>query len=201
MSPWWFLLLIPLAIVIGAAVHASRRLDRLTRRIEQTTQALCTVLTQHFLVQPCSRCHEFTMRLLELSPNARSVHYQCIHCKKKLRAAAGTPDAPRARTLWDELAQLVEKYNQLTHSEPIVLSVEFTTPAAPLPYEQVTRTPIPEAVRNEVWRRDCGCCVQCGSKENLQYDHIIPVSRGGATTAKNLQLLCEPCNRAKAAKV
>jgi len=201
MSPWWWLLPIPLAALIGLIVHHSHQLERLRRRIEATAETLREVLTQHFLVQPCSRCHEFAMRLLELSPNARSVHYQCVHCKKKLRAAAGTPDAPRALELWDQLAQLVEEHNQFARSEPVKLAVKFDTPAAPLPYEQTTRTPIPEAVRNEVWRRDGGCCVQCGSKANLQYDHIIPVSRGGATTAKNLQLLCEPCNRAKADKV
>jgi DNA-directed RNA polymerase subunit RPC12/RpoP len=141
------------------------------------------------------------MRLLEVSPNARSVHYQCVHCKKKLRAPAGTPDAPRALELWDQLARLVEEHDRLARSGPAEWAVEFDTPAAPLPYEQTTRTPIPEAVRTEVWRRDGGCCVRCGAKANLQYDHIIPVSRGGATTAKNLQLLCEPCNRAKSDRV
>lgn len=60
-----------------------------------------------------------------------------------------------------------------------------------------SRPPIPKAVQREVWRRDEGQCVECGSKENLEYDHIIPHSRGGATTTRNLQLLCERCNRKK----
>jgi HNH endonuclease len=63
------------------------------------------------------------------------------------------------------------------------------------------REPIPERVRREVWRRDGGRCVDCGSRERLEYDHIIPVSQGGANTARNLELRCEPCNRRKAAKV
>ncbi|MCH7471445.1 HNH endonuclease [bacterium] len=63
------------------------------------------------------------------------------------------------------------------------------------------RQPIPDEVQLFVWKRDGGCCVQCGSKENLEFDHIIPVSKGGASTTRNIQLLCEHCNRTKGGKV
>jgi HNH endonuclease len=63
------------------------------------------------------------------------------------------------------------------------------------------REPIPERVRNEVWRRDGGQCVDCGSRERLEFDHIVPWSKGGANTARNLELRCEHCNRKKAAKI
>lgn len=56
-------------------------------------------------------------------------------------------------------------------------------------------------VKREVWRRDNGQCVVCKSNERLEYDHIIPFVRGGSNTARNIQLLCESCNRAKGAKV
>jgi hypothetical protein len=52
-------------------------------------------------------------------------------------------------------------------------------------------------VKRDVWRRDNGRCVECGSKERLEYDHIIPFSKGGSDTARNIQLLCEICNRKK----
>jgi 5-methylcytosine-specific restriction endonuclease McrA len=63
------------------------------------------------------------------------------------------------------------------------------------------REPVAEAVRHEVWRRDQGSCVDCGSRERLEFDHIIPVSRGGSNTARNLELRCEPCNRRKGARI
>lgn len=63
------------------------------------------------------------------------------------------------------------------------------------------REPIPEAVRREVFRRDGGHCVNCGSDELLQFDHVIPVALGGASTPENLQLLCAPCNREKGASL
>lgn len=63
------------------------------------------------------------------------------------------------------------------------------------------REPIPQDVRREVFTRDGGRCVTCDADFDLQYDHIIPVALGGATTAANLQLLCAPCNREKSASV
>jgi len=60
---------------------------------------------------------------------------------------------------------------------------------------------IPSAVKIAVWRRDQGKCVECGSKEKLEYDHIIPISKGGSNTERNIQLLCEKCNRKKSANI
>lgn len=59
------------------------------------------------------------------------------------------------------------------------------------------RIRIPEDVRSEVWRRDQGRCVRCGSRERLEFDHIVPLSRGGSNTVRNIELLCESCNRCK----
>lgn len=63
------------------------------------------------------------------------------------------------------------------------------------------REAIPRAVQREVWRRDEGRCVECSSKERLCFDHIIPYSRGGSSTARNLQLLCERCNLSKGNRI
>lgn len=63
------------------------------------------------------------------------------------------------------------------------------------------RRSIPRDVRLAVWERDGGRCTECGTDFDLQYDHVIPVALGGATTAENLQLLCGPCNRRKGAAI
>ena len=63
------------------------------------------------------------------------------------------------------------------------------------------RQPVPESVRHEVWRRDGGTCVDCGSRDRLEFDHIIPVSQGGSNTARNIELRCETCNRRKGASI
>lgn len=59
------------------------------------------------------------------------------------------------------------------------------------------RTRIPEDVRASVWNRDNGRCVQCRSEEDLQFDHIIPVAKGGGNSIENIQILCGTCNREK----
>lgn len=60
-------------------------------------------------------------------------------------------------------------------------------------------------LREKIKRRDNNTCQQCGvsvgDEPNLliEIDHIIPISKGGATTEHNLQALCWRCNRAKGA--
>ncbi|MFC2042325.1 HNH endonuclease, partial [Chloroflexota bacterium] len=57
---------------------------------------------------------------------------------------------------------------------------------------------IPPQVKLEVWKRDKGKCVICGSTDNLHFDHIIPFSKGGSSlVSKNIQLLCARHNIAK----
>jgi HNH endonuclease len=59
------------------------------------------------------------------------------------------------------------------------------------------RERVPLEMRRHVFERDGGKCLECGSGFDLQYDHVLPVARGGATSAENLQLLCGDCNRRK----
>lgn len=40
-------------------------------------------------------------------------------------------------------------------------------------------------------------CQLCQTDQDLQFDHIYPVSHGGIGTLENLQLLCGPCNNFK----
>jgi len=60
---------------------------------------------------------------------------------------------------------------------------------------------ISQDVMDSVWNRDGGKCAKCGSNENLEFDHIIPFSKGGATTYRNIQLLCKKCNIEKSNKI
>lgn len=67
------------------------------------------------------------------------------------------------------------------------------------PRVSTARKRIPDDVKQYIWTRDAGQCQSCGSVAELQFDHIIPVSKGGSNNVENLQILCGPCNRSKAA--
>ena len=54
---------------------------------------------------------------------------------------------------------------------------------------------IPSRVKKHVWRRDRGTCVNCGSKKNLEYEHILSHSDGGSNSVGNIQLICKECKR------
>ena len=63
------------------------------------------------------------------------------------------------------------------------------------------RVSIPDEIKQYVWQRDKGQCVKCQSHEDLEFDHIIPVSKGGSNTARNIQVFCQGCNRSKSDEV
>ena len=58
-------------------------------------------------------------------------------------------------------------------------------------------------VRHAVYVRDNYRCRMCGKGDedyDLQIDHIKPVSKGGTNHIRNLQTLCEDCNKEKGNK-
>jgi hypothetical protein len=61
---------------------------------------------------------------------------------------------------------------------------------------------IPTSVKLTVWKRDKGKCVNCGSTNNLHFDHILPFSKGGTSLKpENIQLLCARHNLQKSSKI
>lgn len=68
--------------------------------------------------------------------------------------------------------------------------------------ERTRKRPTPKQ-RLEVMKRDGYKCVVCGDNPitspgvNLEVDHYVPFSKGGADDETNFQTLCRPCNRGK----
>lgn len=57
---------------------------------------------------------------------------------------------------------------------------------------------IPAKVRQDVL--SSGKCKYCESTEKLEVDHILAFANGGTHNRKNLQALCQKCNRRKKTK-
>lgn len=105
----------------------------------------------------------------------------------------------------DELWEL-ERHRIRSEAEAAVRAAHEREAHAPSPVAAATHQadeaedatgPIADQVILDVWRRDGGRCVRCGSNDELAFDHIIPLAMGGSSTARNVQLLCEACDRAK----
>ena len=152
------------------------------------------VINTAFLVKSCSRCYENYMGLTSISPNAKSIIYKCMTCDKKQYAAAASREAGKVKEFAKGYTSLVD----MNEGEPVFY---FMAVEAVMPYEETRRGTITKSMRAEVYRRDNGRCVDCGSKENLHYDHILPVAKGGSTVVENLQLLCQSCNLSKGARI
>lgn len=60
---------------------------------------------------------------------------------------------------------------------------------------------IPREVRQRVWQRYSGKCAECGATDYLEFDHIVPVAKGGSNSDQNVQLLCRKCNLQKSDKI
>lgn len=56
-------------------------------------------------------------------------------------------------------------------------------------------------VRQRVWQRYGGRCAECGATEYLEFDHIVPVAKGGSNSESNVQLLCRKCNLSKSDRI
>lgn len=59
---------------------------------------------------------------------------------------------------------------------------------------RVERGKVSNKMRFAIYERDGNRCKKCGSRYDLEIDHIFPVSKGGKSTYENLQTLCHDCN-------
>ena len=147
--------------------------------------------------------------------NPRKVYFDNITSLEKYlaagdyhRASLSAEEQERQRILFQQeqeerekaeiAARIKEKY-RIRQLEKIVR--QELIDSGELFGDEPKRPPIPREIVDAVYKRDGGRCVYCGSTQNLQLDHIIPFSKGGATTLENMQLLCQKCNVEKSNKI
>ncbi|MEH3053138.1 MAG: HNH endonuclease signature motif containing protein [Patulibacter minatonensis] len=116
-------------------------------------------------------------------------------------AAGAVVSAPAELSQDDVAALLGERAARDARRLERAHALRARAASAPADRAPEGRRAIPREVRLEVWERDGGRCVECGTDFDLQYDHVIPVALGGGSTGENLQLLCGSCNRRKGAAI
>ena len=114
-----------------------------------------------------------------------------------VRSTNGTPGSVLNLIRHIRVYAKSKKSSQNITAEIVTETLKLLESNEQLDKAKQARQGIPSDVRREVWRRDGGKCMKCGSRINLEYDHIIPISKGGSNTARNIELLCENCNRSK----
>ncbi|MFI5936417.1 HNH endonuclease [Actinoplanes sp. NPDC051494] len=137
---------------------------------------------------------------------------------KKLRFLSGRGGW---ETNWSKIMQATARSADTVHlqmtqikgtGEYLVGDAEYTAAlietAARISRRQILSAPgqrdtraIPQHIKSAVWNRDRGRCVECAAEAYLEFDHVIPLSKGGATSEGNLQLLCRRCNLNKGARI
>jgi hypothetical protein len=63
---------------------------------------------------------------------------------------------------------------------------------------------IPPYIMLKVARRDNYTCQVCGkhlTDDTFEFDHLIPISKGGPSDVHNLRMVCRHCNRKKSNKI
>jgi len=117
--------------------------------------------------------------------------------KKGLWVFNGVFELVDARVVKTDLRK-VFKYTLRITDKTIALKERAEKETGKLDHNRI----IPTSVKLEVWKRDKAQCVQCGSKDNLHFDHIIAYSKGGTSLkAENIQLLCAIHNLQKHVKI
>jgi len=98
--------------------------------------------------------------------------------------------------LLKDKAEVIEKSEWALHSATQTID-------RPVVIRLVTYVRIPrdthrrKITRRAVFARDEWTCQYCGSRSNLTVDHVVPRSKGGASSWENIVASCAPCNRRK----
>lgn len=99
--------------------------------------------------------------------------------------------------LLKDKAETVETATDLVRSERT--SLIAPTVIRLLHYVRLPRADARRVSRHAILARDGFRCQYCGNARHLTIDHIIPRSRGGASSWDNVVTSCAPCNVRKGA--
>ena len=187
--------LIAMVVIVAFGYRAYKREQEPQKQEREQRRAAAHLefsiwMTKAGIDLECTRCLSSDFIMLRYSPHGLSFEGQCINCEAKKWFKAKRTSEPFDFSTC-EFSPHLSDFNIIPEPAQGVGGFQEET-------RQSGRSRhISESVRHEVWRRDQGRCCQCGSQENLEFDHIIPSSKGGSNTARNIQLLCESCNAKK----
>jgi hypothetical protein len=130
--------------------------------------------------------------------------------RKEIASAAGGPAGVMSRAVQFYLFSEPDNWNWIKRFQTEELSCSVFGHVCPVFFmaESFTETRdgrkvgrrIPHDIMLKVVRRDGQICQKCHrpvQDDQVEFDHVIPFSRGGPVTAENIRLTCRACNRKK----
>ncbi len=94
--------------------------------------------------------------------------------------------------------EVIEEYSKEVHS--VTFSMKLPSILRLLKYVKVRKSRMVKFSRANIYARDKYSCQYCNAvfnSEELTFDHVIPVSRGGTKSWENIVTACVECNRKK----
>ena len=169
--------------------------------VQKLVDEMGEIIIENFVTEPCFQCFENKMVLDKVSSSGKSISYSCTNCSKEMLAPALNKEAEKIAIYWDKIQEIAEAMpEKIDYDKTVTFAINFKTQEAIMPYDQTFTGTIPAEVKSEVWQRDGGKCVKCGSKEQLLFDQTIPVKNGAVITARNIKIVCKSCNQGKTIK-
>lgn len=192
------------AHVRTSAVKLINRSQHVLKVIETGALSLTNAAQVQMTLNHLSREVEITPRLIEEAVRISS-GVSTRKAKENLQNTF-TPQKPKQETLTldgrilQKLARVRKLYGEDYSTYELLdllLEEKLKTPMEPLryrSYESKNSRYIPVSVKHKV---NSEKCLKCGTRRNLEYDHILEFARGGTNSAKNIQVLCRNCNQRK----
>lgn len=105
----------------------------------------------------------------------------------------------RAMVLWAQgKVEIIETHDREVRA--VTFSFKLPSVVRLLRFVRSKRRPVVQFTRANIYTRDgytCQYCRQSFPTQELTFDHVIPVSRGGPRNWENIVTCCLKCNRKK----
>ena len=129
------------------------------------------------------------------------VRWRCPTCSRWLRASDYHPDCRTSNGLKSQCKRCHSRTSLATRD--VVRHREANRLAEGRRRARKANAPTAPYGREDIDRLLCilgDACLACGSREEIQMDHIVPLARGGIDHPANFQPLCRSCNERKQAR-
>lgn len=156
-----------------------------------------------YLGEGCSSLFSYCTRVLNLSEHAAYHRIEAARAARRfpiLLDLVAAPDGDVTEIVTRALTVLVDHLERTTIPKTSRPRTRSTPPGT-------RNRHIPAHVKREVWARDGGRCAfigshgRCTETGGLEFHHLMPFARGGATDVANISLRCRAHNGFESEKV